>query len=198
MDFATLNKQRKFTLIAAVVGVISIFLPWISVSGLGISMSENGFHSYGVMVLIGFIGAVILSIMGDQTKPLDKTMWFVALIAGAIALIFTLLFMTNLSGDTLGAAGFGFGIWISILASVGVLASAWMFRSPEDSLQGGFESLKSKVADATNSNTSGTSNTAGTNSTAGISKVAELERLLKLREEGKISEEEYQEMKAKL
>jgi NADH:ubiquinone oxidoreductase subunit 6 (subunit J) len=192
MDFATLNKQRKFTLIAAIVGVISIFLPWIAVSGLGISMSENGLHSYGVMAFIGFIGAVILIIMGDQTKPLDKTMWFVELIAGAVALIFTLLFMTNLSGDTFGAAGFGIGIWISILAAIGVLASTWLFKSPEDSLQDSFENLKSKVTTATSQNTSGTSSNAGTG------KVAELEKLIKLKEEGKISEAEYQEMKSKI
>lgn len=192
MDFATLNKQRKFTLIAAIVGIISIFLPWIAVSGLGISMSENGLHSYGVMVFIGFIGAVILTIMGDQTKPLDKTTWFVELIAGAIALIFTLLFMTNLSGDTFGAAGFGIGIWISVLAAIGILASAWLFKSPEDSLQDGFENLKSKVITATSQNTSATSSNAGTG------KVAELEKLIKLKEEGKISEEEYQEMKSKI
>jgi NADH:ubiquinone oxidoreductase subunit 6 (subunit J) len=192
MDFATLNKQRKFTLIAAMVGVISIFLPWIAVSGLGISMSENGLHSYGVMAFIGFIGAVILITMGDQTKPLDKTMWFVELIAGAVALIFTLLFMTNLSGDTFGAAGFGIGIWISILAAIGVLASTWLFKSPEDSLQDSFENLKSKVTTATSQNTSGTSSNAGTG------KVAELEKLIKLKEEGKISEAEYQEMKSKI
>ena len=192
MDFVTLNKQRKFTLIAAIVGIISVFLPWIAVSGLGVSMSKNGLRSYGMMVFIGFIGAVILTIMGDQTKPLDKTMWFVELIAGAVALIFTLLFMTNLSGDTFGAAGFGIGIWISVLAAIGVLASTWLFKSPGDSLRDGFENLKSKVTTATSQNTSGTSSNIGTG------KVAELEKLIKLKEEGKISEEEYQEMKSKI
>jgi hypothetical protein len=192
MDFATLNKQRKFVLIAAVVGIISIFLPWISVSGLGLSISENGLHSYGVMAFIGFIGAGVLTIMGDQTKPLDKTMWFVELIAGAIALIFTLLFMSTLSGEEGMGAGYGTGLWLSILASIGVLASAWLFRSPGDSLQESFESLKTKVASAANSTSSGTSSSAATGH------VAELERLIKLKEEGKISEEEYQVLKSKI
>ena len=31
MNFQTMNKQRKFVLIAAAVGVISMFLPWISI-----------------------------------------------------------------------------------------------------------------------------------------------------------------------
>jgi hypothetical protein len=192
MDFATLNKQRKFVLIAAVVGIISIFLPWIAVSGLGLSISENGFHSYGVMVFIGFIVGAVLTIMGDQTKPLDKTMWFVELIAGAIALIFTVLFMSTLSGAEGVGAGYGIGLWLSILASIGALASAWLLRSPGDNLQDSFESLKTKVTSAANSTPSGTSSNAAT------SKVAELERLIKLKEEGKISEEEYQVMKSKI
>ena len=192
MDFTTLNKQRKFALIAAVVGIISIFLPWISVSGLGLSISENGFHSYGVMVFLGFIGAAVLTIIGDQTKPLDKTMWFVELIAGAIALIFTLIFMSSLSGAESVGAGYGIGLWLSILASIGVLTSAWLLKSPEDSLQDSFESLKTKVTSAANSNTYGSSSNVGT------SNVTELERLIKLKEEGKISEEEYQVMKSKI
>ncbi|HEY8780193.1 MAG TPA: SHOCT domain-containing protein [Mucilaginibacter sp.] len=192
MDFATLNKQRKFTLIAAVVGVISIFLPWIAVSGFGVSISENGLHSYGVMAFIGFIGAGVVAITSDQTKPLDKAMWFVELIAGAIALIFTLIFMTSLSGGESLVGGYGIGIWISMLASIGVLASAWLLKSPEDNLQDSFEILKTKVTNAAGSNASGTSSTTGT------SKVDDLERLIKLREEGKISEEEYTALKAKI
>jgi len=197
MDFATLNKQRKFALIAAVIGLISIFLPWISVSGFGAGYSANGFSSYGIMVFIGYLAAGIITLMGDQTKPLDKAMWLVELIAGAISLIFTLLFFTRMSGGvgySFGGAGigYGFGLWISLLASVGVLASAWMYRNPEDSLQSGFDSLKSKVADAASSASSSGGSGGGT------SKVAELERLIKLKEEGKISEEEYQEMKGKV
>ena len=36
MNFQTMNKQRKFVLIAAAIGVISMFLPWISISILAI------------------------------------------------------------------------------------------------------------------------------------------------------------------
>jgi hypothetical protein len=192
MDFANLNKQRKFILIAALVGVISIFLPWISISGFGMSISANGFHSYGIMVFIAFIAAGIVAIMGDQTKPLDQAMWLVELAAGAVALIFAFLSMSNLSGGESFGAGFGIGSWLAILSALGVVGSAWLLKSPGDSLQEGFESLKGKVATA-----AGPANPPPS-ATAAPSKVAELERLIKLKEEGKITEEEYQEMKGKI
>ena len=47
MNFQTMNKQRKFVLIAAAVGIISMFLPWISVSVLGFSQTINGMHDKG-------------------------------------------------------------------------------------------------------------------------------------------------------
>src|SRR5450631_3516340 len=98
MDFATLNKQRKFILIAALAGLISIFLPWVSVSAGFISMSVNGFHSYGIMAFLAFICTGVVAFMGDQSKSLDKSMWMVELIAGAVALLFTVLYMSDLSG----------------------------------------------------------------------------------------------------
>ncbi len=188
MDFATLNKQRKFILIAAAIGIISIFLPWLSFSGLSI----NGFHSYGILVFIGFAGAGVVAVLGDQTKAVDKAMWMAELIAGAISLLFTIIYITSIPDIGGFGMGYGIGLWIALVASVGVLGSAWFLKSPEDNLQGGFDSLKTKVVTAANSNTIATS------APAKSSKVEELEKLIKLKEEGKISEEEYQELKSKL
>jgi hypothetical protein len=46
-------------------------------------------------------------------------------------------------GDGFGIAqaGPGFGIWISLLASVGTIAAAWALKNPGDTLKGGFRSL---------------------------------------------------------
>ena len=85
MNFQTMNKQRKFVLIAAAIGVISMFLPWISVSVLGYSQSVNGMHDKGILVFLCFAASGIIAYLGDQTKNLDKTMWTVTLLAGAIA-----------------------------------------------------------------------------------------------------------------
>ena len=85
MNFQTMNKQRKFILIAASVGFIAMFLPWIKISFFGMSSSVNGMHGSGILVFLCFIGAGVVAFLGDQTKNLDKTFWFIALACGALA-----------------------------------------------------------------------------------------------------------------
>ena len=93
----------------------------------------------------------------------------------------------NMSG-AFGIVTRGIGIWIALLASLGIVASAWLFKKPGDSLQAGFESLKKSMPVSTNQ----------PSKPANTSKVDELEKLINLKNEGKISEEEYEQMKAKL
>jgi hypothetical protein len=210
MNFQTMNKQRKFILIAAAAGIISVFLPWatISVGLMGDSMSQsaNGFRSYGIPAFLGFAAAAAVALIGDQTKILDKTMWIVSIIAGAISFLFTVLYMLNISsafgGDGgLGVVdvGYGFGIWIALVASIGIVASAWMFKNPADDLKGAFDSLKKDISVAASSASNTISSASDKNdSTSSPNKIAELERLSKLRENGSITEEEYQQLKSKI
>lgn len=152
MNFQTMNKQRKFVLIAAVVGIISCFLPWFSISVFGYSSSVNGMHSWGLLAFIGFIGAGVAAFLGDQTKTMAQTFWFVALACGALSVLGVLLFFIRISSATGGfggGAGYGFGIFIAAIAAIGVLASAYMFRNPGDSIKGGFDSLKHDIGDKT-------------------------------------------------
>ena len=140
MNFQTMNKQRKFVLIAAILGIISCFLPWVSVSVFGYSSSVNGMHSWGLLAFVGFIGAGVAAFLGDQTKSMTQTYWFVALATGALAILGVLLYFLNVSGSVGGlGVSYGFGIFIAGAAAVGVLACAYMFRSPGDSIKGGFE-----------------------------------------------------------
>jgi Na+/pantothenate symporter len=144
MNFQTLHKQRKFILVLAAIGAISVFLPWFTVSaeGLGVRISEsqNGFRGTGVLVFLAFMVAAVLALLGHQAQNMDKTMWMATLCVGAIALLFVVvnLAKTPNSGDGFGfaQAGPGFGIWISLVASVGTLAAAWVLRNPGDSLNG--------------------------------------------------------------
>jgi hypothetical protein len=190
MNFQTMSKQRKYILIAAAAGLISVFLPWITVGAFGMSNSVNGFRSYGIAVFIAFAVAIAISILGDQTRTLDQTMWMVALGAGAVAVLFTILFFTDLNGG-FGIVDPGFGIWISLIAAVAVIGAAWMFKNPADSLKSGFDSIKKTIPVSPG-------NTTTTTTTNSTSKISELERLIELKNQGKISEEEYQQMKSKL
>lgn len=150
MNFQTMNKQRKFVLIAALAGMIACFLPWITVSvgGFG-GGSVNGMHSWGLLAFIGFIGAGVAAFMGDQTKTMAQTFWFVALASSALAVLGVVIYFLRISSATGGYFGasisYGFGIFIAAAAAIGSLASAYMFRSPGDSIKGGFDSLKSDI-----------------------------------------------------
>ena len=149
MNFQTMNKQRKFVLIAALAGVIACFLPWFSVSAFGYSSSVNGMHSWGLLAFIGFIGAGVAAFLGDQTKTMTSTYWFVALACGALAVLGVLLYFLRISSYTGGfggaSAGYGFGIFIAAAAAIAALGSAYMFRNPGDSIKGGFDSLKGDI-----------------------------------------------------
>lgn len=145
MNFQTMNKQRKFVLISAAVGFISMFLPWMSISMMGFSQSVNGMHDKGILVFLCFVVAGVIAYLGDQTKNLDKTMWAVTLLAGAIALLFIIWFYSQVSNSIMGSSFVGFGLYIAAIASIGILVSAYIFRSPTDNLKDGFNSMKKDI-----------------------------------------------------
>ena len=92
MNFQTMSKQRKFILIAAAAGIISMFLPWVSISLFGYTQSVNGMHDIGILVFLCFLASAAIAYLGDQTKNLDKNMWGIVLAAGAIAILSIIYF----------------------------------------------------------------------------------------------------------
>jgi hypothetical protein len=132
MNFKTMSKQRKFILIAAGIGFIAMFLPWVQISLFGMNNSLNGMHDKGILVFLCFVVAGVLAYVGDQTKNLGKTNWFIILVAGALA--------TLITGSLLG-----FGFYLAGLAAIGVLVATYLFRSPGDSIKGGFDNLKDSI-----------------------------------------------------
>jgi peptidoglycan/LPS O-acetylase OafA/YrhL len=159
-----MSKQRKFVLISSAVGFVSMFLPWVSISILGYTQSVNGMHDKGILVFICFIAGGLIAYMGDQTKNLDKTMWSATLVAGAIALLFTIWFYAQATSSIMGSSFIGFGVYIAAVASVGILSSAYLFRSPGDNLKDGFNNMKREIESKigtgrTSANSSSTSET---------------------------------------
>jgi len=146
MNFQAMNKQRKFILIAAAVGFISMFLPWFDM----IVASINGMHDKGILVFICFVIAGVVAYLGDQTKSLEKTSWFIALVCGALATLLMVWFLVE-SSDYSGMSFLGFGFYLALLSAIGVLASTYLFRSPGDDIKSGFDSLKDKIEQKTKS-----------------------------------------------
>ncbi len=145
MNFSTMNKQRKFVLISAAIGIVAMFLPWISISMMGYSQSVNGMHDKGILVFLCFAVCALVAYLGDQTKNLEKNSWMIALVAAAIALLMMLWFYSQLSDSMVGTSLLGFGFYIAALAAIGVLLSAYLFRAPSDNLKDSFNSIKKDI-----------------------------------------------------
>ena len=150
MNFQTMNKQRKFSLVAAAIGVISVFLPWVTISAFGMNKNINGFHGWGILVFLAFFAAAVITLTGNQAQVLEKNYWFLVMACGAIALLSIIIEIA--SSDSLAEgvgfvdAGIGYGMWIAMASAAGVVLFAWMYKSPADNLKSGFEGLKKSIS----------------------------------------------------
>lgn len=204
-----MNKQRKFILIAAAAGAVSVFLPWITISAAAMgynlgSRSENGFHSSGVAYFILMAAAgVIAAVIGDRARTLDKTMRLVTLACGLAGVLCVFLyFKDGPDGIQTGYGGVdvspSIGAFTAVLAALSVLILPLVFKNPGESLQADFEHLKQKVKSINTGTTiPPPADKPATNSST-VNHLDELDRIIKLREEGKINDEEYARMKAKI
>ena len=148
-------------LIAAAVGVISMFLPWVSFLGFSVS----GMHGSGILVFLCFLAAGALAYLGDQTTSLNQTNWMITLVAGGVAAL--IMVINFFDAGTSGLLGIGF--YGALLASLAIVAFAFMFRSAGVSLQSGFDSLKGDLERKMNSGTTHTTTTNVTGTTTTIS-----------------------------
>ena len=151
MNFQQLNKQRKFIIVGAALGLIACFLPWFSY-GVG---SVNGMNGIGVLVFILFIAAGILALMGDQKANIASKMWLPVLGAGVVNICITgyLIIrwesaMRGVSSEesaVFGNVGLSFGIWVAIAGAILITYGAYRFRSADNNLKDSLHSLKSNM-----------------------------------------------------
>ncbi|MEO5650462.1 MAG: hypothetical protein ABIR03_11145 [Ginsengibacter sp.] len=173
MNFQTMSKQRKFVLISAAAGFISMFLPWFSISMLGFSQSVNGMHDKGILVFLCFVVCGVIAYLGDQTKNLEKNMWAITLAAGALALLITIWFYFQATNNFMGSSLVGFGVYFAAIAAIGIVGSAYLLRLPTDNLKDSLNNIKkdieSRMGTAGNVTAPppGTSNTENINPSAG-------------------------------
>lgn len=113
------HKQRLIILILCILGVISVFLPWIKVIGndgrnsFVSGVRTPGFQSWGALLSLG--GAIAILFSGDKTMALHGLMkWLAIGLCGLAA-----LFGTYKVLDTIG-----FGLILTQIASLGGLFAA--------------------------------------------------------------------------
>jgi hypothetical protein len=125
----------RVILIAGLVLALSSFMGWYAGSGQGVKLAVIGWHTGILGKLVFFIGLALLVLVllresGFELPP-SVPESLVVLALGALALIFVLIRIISIPDSMLPAGGRGIGIWISLVAALGVIAGG-LLRAAEE------------------------------------------------------------------
>lgn len=143
MEKLGFHKSKLYSLILAAVVLISMILPWITVKaaggfGMGMSRSQGGFGSWGLLALAGIALVAAACFMGDKSKPFDELGKKLALGGfGAIAggAVIYLIRILTIGGGKYG--GFvkispGIGLFLGLAAgAIGLLLLLGIVKVPK-------------------------------------------------------------------
>ena len=126
---------ERITWVSGLVLALSSFMGWYAGSGVGVKLAVIGWHSGVLGKLVFFLGLAVLALValresGYELPPtVPDSLLVIAL--GALALIFVLIRLISIPDAVLPADGRGIGIWISLLAALGVILGG-LLRAAEE------------------------------------------------------------------
>ncbi len=121
--------------VCGLVLALSTFMDWYAGSGVGVKLAVIGWHTGVLGKLVFFIGLAILALVALRESGfqlpggLPESLFALAL--GALATIFVLIRLISIPDSVLPADGRGIGIWISLLAAIGVVVGGLLRASEE-------------------------------------------------------------------
>jgi hypothetical protein len=125
----------RVTWIAGLVLALSSFMGWYAGSGVGVKLAVIGWHTGVLGKLVFFIGLAVVAIVAlraagfDLPPSLPESL--VVLGLGALATVFVLIRVITIPDSVLPADSRGVGLWIALLAALGVIAGG-LLRATED------------------------------------------------------------------
>jgi hypothetical protein len=125
----------RITWVSALVLCVSAFTGWYVGSGVGVKLAVIGWHTGVLGKLVFFIGLAVLALValreaGFELPPtIPESLVVIGL--GALALVFVLIRLISIPDSVLPADGRGIGIYISLLASLGVVLGG-LLRAAEE------------------------------------------------------------------
>ncbi len=126
---------ERVTWIAGLILALSAFMDWYAGSGVGIKLAVIGWHTGILGKLVFFIGLAVLGLvvfreLGFELPPsVPESLLVLAL--GILATVFVMIRVISIPDAMLPADGRGIGIWISLLASLAVIAGG-LLRAMEE------------------------------------------------------------------
>jgi hypothetical protein len=126
---------QELTWVSGLVLAISAFTGWYVGSGEGPTTSVIGWHTGALGKLVFFIGLAVLAlvILRESGIELPATVpeSLVVIALGALSTIFVLIRLIDVPDEFFGWRGRGIGIFISLFASLAVIA-AGLLRAGEE------------------------------------------------------------------
>ena len=121
--------------LSALILALSTFMGWYAGAGAGVKLAVLGWHTGTLGKLVFFIGLVVLAIValresGVELPPaLPESLVILGL--GALATVFVLIRVISIPDSVLPADSRGIGLWISLVAALGVIAGG-LLRATEE------------------------------------------------------------------
>ena len=127
---------ERLAWVSGLVLLVSAFTGWYSgTQGDGLTLSVIGWHTGTLGKLVFFIGLAALAIVAlreagiELPATIPESLVLVAL--GSLSTIFVLIRLISIPDTFFGTAGRGVGIWISLIASLAMIASG-LLRAAEE------------------------------------------------------------------
>jgi hypothetical protein len=126
---------ERLTWVAGLVLALSTFMDWYAGSGVGVKLAVIGWHTGVLGKLVFFVGLAVLALAALREVGFELSATvpesLLVMVLGAIATIFVLIRVIHIPDSVLPADGRGIGIWISLIAAVGVIAGG-LLRAAEE------------------------------------------------------------------
>ena len=126
---------QQLTWISGLILTLSAFTDWYVGSGEGPTTSVIGWHTGALGKLVFFIGLAVLALVllreSGIELPANVPESLIVIALGALATVFVLIRLVVVPDEFFGWRGRGIGIFISLLASLAVIA-AGLLRAGEE------------------------------------------------------------------
>jgi hypothetical protein len=139
MDRITaLPRGMQLMLVGGALLLIDTFFHWQSVTVVGITVSRNGWHGWGV--LVGLLTIVLLVWLGARVAAADIQLPVSDTLAGAV--LGALIFLSTLLKVLVDNDFRTFWAWLGLLLAAAVAVGAWL----QVTAGGGMETLRTEAA----------------------------------------------------
>ena len=124
----------RLALLGSIVLAVSAFTGWYVGPGQGVTVSVTGWNTGTLGKLVFFVGLAVILLVAlrelgvDLPATVPESLVTIAL--GSLATIFVLIRTVSIPDDFF-FAGRGIGIWISLVAAIGVIVAGILQASEE-------------------------------------------------------------------